>query len=115
MAIAPWYERVDGTPEIAVDQGDILRVRLRVVVPNAREFLVLDEPLPAGLEAVDASLRTTGRLGPFETPKRTSPTSYVARATTPGVFVRPPAHAEEMYNPALQGRSDGGRFVVAPR
>jgi uncharacterized protein YfaS (alpha-2-macroglobulin family) len=26
--------------------------------------------------------------------------------------VRPPAHAEEMYNPALQGRSDGGRFDV---
>ena len=38
--------------------------------------------------------------------------SYVARATTAGVFVRPPAHAEEMYNPALQGRTDGGRFVV---
>lgn len=38
--------------------------------------------------------------------------SYVARATTVGTFVRPPAHAEEMYNPALQGRSDGGRFVV---
>ena len=38
--------------------------------------------------------------------------SYVARATTPGVFVRPPAHAEEMYNPAVQGRSDGGEFTV---
>jgi hypothetical protein len=25
---------------------------------------------------------------------------------------RPPAHAEEMYNPAVQGRSDGGRFGV---
>jgi Large extracellular alpha-helical protein len=38
--------------------------------------------------------------------------SYVARATTAGSFVRPPAHAEEMYNPGLQGRSDGGRFDV---
>jgi uncharacterized protein YfaS (alpha-2-macroglobulin family) len=38
--------------------------------------------------------------------------SYVARATTPGIFVRPPAHAEEMYNPAVQGRSDGGEFTV---
>lgn len=38
--------------------------------------------------------------------------SYIARATTSGSFVRPPAHAEEMYNPALQGRSDGGRFGV---
>jgi alpha-2-macroglobulin len=38
--------------------------------------------------------------------------SYVARASTPGVFVRPPAHAEEMYNPAVYGRSDGGVFTV---
>ena len=43
--------------------------------------------------------------------------SYVARATTAGVFVRPPAQAEEMYNPAVHGRSDGGVFTVtrAPR
>ena len=41
--------------------------------------------------------------------------TYIARATTPGVFVRPPAHAEEMYNPAVQGRSDGGVFTVTPK
>jgi uncharacterized protein YfaS (alpha-2-macroglobulin family) len=40
--------------------------------------------------------------------------SYVARATTAGTFVRPPAHAEEMYNPAVHGRSDGGVFTVTP-
>ena len=38
--------------------------------------------------------------------------TYLARATTPGVFVRPPAHAEEMYNPAVYGESDGGEFTV---
>ena len=41
--------------------------------------------------------------------------TYVARATTPGAFVRPPAHAEEMYNPAVQGRSDGGLFTVTAK
>ena len=40
---------------------------------------------------------------------------YIARATTPGTFIRPPAHAEEMYNPAVNGRSDGGTFVVRQR
>ena len=40
--------------------------------------------------------------------------SYIARATTPGVFMRPPAHAEEMYNPSVSGRSDGGMFTVTP-
>ena len=41
--------------------------------------------------------------------------TYVARATTAGTFVRPPAHAEEMYNPSLGGRSEGGTFRVIPR
>jgi uncharacterized protein YfaS (alpha-2-macroglobulin family) len=41
--------------------------------------------------------------------------SYLARATTSGSFVRPPVHAEEMYNPAVHGRSDGGRFTVRER
>ena len=38
--------------------------------------------------------------------------SYVARATADGTFIRPPAHAEEMYNPSLGGRSEGGVFRV---
>ena len=41
--------------------------------------------------------------------------TYVARATTAGTFVRPPAHAVEMYNHSLGGRSDGGVFKVVPR
>lgn len=39
--------------------------------------------------------------------------SFVARATTPGQFVLPPAHAEEMYAPEVFGRSDGGTLEVA--
>jgi hypothetical protein len=38
--------------------------------------------------------------------------SYVARATTPGVFVVPPAKAEEMYSPETFGRSRGDRVIV---
>jgi uncharacterized protein YfaS (alpha-2-macroglobulin family) len=47
--------------------------------------------------------------------KGTYTVSYLARATTPGSFVRPPAHAEEMYNPAVYGRSDGGIFTVTQK
>ena len=47
--------------------------------------------------------------------KGTYTATYRARATTPGVFVRPPAHAEEMYNPGMNGRSDGGVFTVTER
>jgi uncharacterized protein YfaS (alpha-2-macroglobulin family) len=39
---------------------------------------------------------------------------YYARATTPGSFFVAPAHAEETYFPEVFGRSDSGRFTVAP-
>ncbi len=38
--------------------------------------------------------------------------SYVARATTPGEFVVPPARAEEMYSPEVFGRSASDRVIV---
>ena len=38
--------------------------------------------------------------------------SYVARATTPGRFVVPPARAEEMYAPETFGRSGTDLVVV---
>jgi uncharacterized protein YfaS (alpha-2-macroglobulin family) len=165
IEVERWYEDfATGKPTVRVAEGQLVRVRLRVTVPAERQFVVVDDPLPAGLEAVDLSLRTTGVLaGPGATPaersegeetasdedyypwgwyygswddgwwspfdhkelrddrvvyaatvlwKGTHNVTYVARATTPGVFVRPPAHAEEMYNPAVQGRSDGGVFTV---
>ena len=135
-----------------------------MTVPSDRQFVAVEDPLPAGLETVDLSLLTSGTLKPFLSAESeaadaaserdgdgplwqrwlygswddgwwspwehkaiyddrvvyfarmlwagTYTASYVARATTAGNFVRPPAHAEEMYNPGLQGRSDGGRFGV---
>ncbi|HYJ81184.1 MAG TPA: hypothetical protein VEW03_16335, partial [Longimicrobiaceae bacterium] len=44
--------------------------------------------------------------------------SYVARATTPGQFIVPPARAEEMYSPETFGRGKTDRVIVempAPR
>ncbi|RME57644.1 MAG: hypothetical protein D6790_13005, partial [Caldilineae bacterium] len=38
--------------------------------------------------------------------------TYVARATTPGEFIVPPAKAEEMYAPETFGRSGTDRLVV---
>jgi len=161
-----WYERfTDGQPITSAVEGDLVRVRLRVTVPSERRFVVLDDALPGGLEAVDLSLRTSTtargpgaaatadeegaegqgggegegwRFGSWDsgwwTPwdhreirddrvvyaaallwAGTWSTTYVARATTPGVFIRPPAHAEEMYNPGVNGRSDGGTFTVTAR
>jgi uncharacterized protein YfaS (alpha-2-macroglobulin family) len=162
IVVERWYERFDnGRPVTTVNEGDLVRARLRITVPSNREFVAVADPLPAGLEVVDLSLRTSGTVGPFETPeseaaeqagnrangsyygswyggwwspwehheirddrvvyfartlwKGTYTASYVARATTAGTFVRPPAYAEEMYNPSLGGRSDAGTFRILPK
>jgi hypothetical protein len=39
----------------------------------------------------------------------------IPRPTTAGRFVRPSAHAEEMYNPAANGRSEGGWFRIVEK
>jgi alpha-2-macroglobulin len=158
IRVERWYERYDTrAPTTSVAEGDLVRVRLRITVPTDRPFVVLDDPLPAGLEAIDLSLATTGVpagpaaadaestdlssmwafgmwdggwWSPFDHRELrddrvvyvasylwagTYSASYVARATTPGVFVRPPAVAEEMYNRAVQGRTDGGVFTVVAK
>jgi alpha-2-macroglobulin len=161
IVVERWYERFDdGKPTVEAREGELVRVRLRVTVPADRQFVAVEDMLPAGLEPVDLSLRTSGTLGPFKTATNqersdgqpgpiwqsllygswdsgwwspweykelrddrviyfarqlwtgTYSATYVARATTSGTFVRPPAHAEEMYNPAVHGRSDGGVFVI---
>jgi uncharacterized protein YfaS (alpha-2-macroglobulin family) len=159
IVVERWYERYsDGTPITSIKEGELVRVRMRVTVPTNRQFVAVEDPLPAGLEPIDLRMRTSATLAPFvstarQEPQRDGPlwqawmygswddgwwspwehneirddrvvyfarmlwkgsytATYIARATTAGSFVRPPAHAEEMYNPALQGRSDGGRFAV---
>lgn len=153
ITVERWYETLDtGEPVTRVDEGDLVRVGLRITLPQDRQFVVLDDPLPAGLEAVDLSLRTvqpegarfdgyerdessprwfgswsSGLWSPFEHQEirddrvvyssqymtaGSHTTSYVARATTAGTFVVPPAHAEEMYNPGVNGRTGGSSFTV---
>jgi uncharacterized protein YfaS (alpha-2-macroglobulin family) len=151
ISVERWYEGYDDRkPTTSVREGQLVRVRLRITVNGDRDFVAVEDPLPAGLEAVDLNLRTSAALQPPAWARNAgddrvgargyqgwwSPwehtemrddrvlyfarmlgrgswdISYVARATTAGRFVRPPAHAEEMYNPAVHGRSDGGWFTV---
>src|SRR5205085_10072183 len=43
----------------SVKAGDYVRVVVRVAVPATRRFVLVEGPLPAGLEAVNFSLPTT--------------------------------------------------------
>src|SRR5262249_26974282 len=163
IRVERWYGRFPGgAPITSVVEGDLVRVRIRVTVPTTRQFVVLDDALPAGLEAIDLSLRTAaatpgpgvqplepdqdqqqqdegrwaygtwdaGWWSPFDHREIRDdrvvysapllgggvyPAPYPPRATPRATSTPPPAHAEEMYNPGVNGRSDGGTFVVTSR
>ena len=146
------YEAVDNPSDVRRDAngdwhikaGARVRVKLTMVAPARRYHVALTDPLPAGLEALNPALATTGSLpaeanqpaargywwwwGPWYEHQNlrdqraeafTSTLwagvhdySYIARATTPGVFVVPPAKAEEMYAPETFGRSAGDVVIV---
>jgi alpha-2-macroglobulin len=111
--------------------GSIVRVRIGVVADRETHYCAIDDKLPAGLEPLNATLATTAssergglsdaatrtlsmisyaevrdqRVAFFvdEMPPGIYEFSYLARATTPGVFRRPAARAEAMYQPELHG------------
>ena len=49
-----------GAPLKTAAAGDLVEIRLTVIAPTDAYYLVLDDPLPAGLEAVNGTLQTTG-------------------------------------------------------
>ncbi len=54
-------------PITEIEQGELVRVRITLVTPAALHYLVVDDPLPAGFEAVDASILTDTVVPSFYT------------------------------------------------
>lgn len=55
----------DGTscpPVTEAQVGDEIRVKLTIIAPNSLYYLVVEDPLPSGAEAIDPSLATTSVL-----------------------------------------------------
>ncbi|MEM6646854.1 MAG: alpha-2-macroglobulin family protein, partial [Bacteroidota bacterium] len=118
--------------------GDLVQVTVRVTTPAARSYVVVDDALPAGLEALNTVFTTTASTIQQQSGIRTWWGSfnhmelrddrvllfadylrpgehtyrYVARATTSGTFVHPPLHATLMYQPSIQGRTASSRVHV---
>jgi len=160
FAITHEYTSIDDPAKrvTAVKLGETVRVKVTIIAPADRNYVVIEDLLPAGLEAVDARLKNVdpalkekleaertqasqkqfgGYMAPWfrwyyspwqqvdvrddravlqadRLPKGVYEYVYYARATTPGSFFVAPAHAEETYFPEVFGRSDSGRFTVAP-
>ena len=131
----------EGAPlasDATVEAGQLVRVTVRLQSPTTRSYIVVDDALPAGLEALNAAFDTSPTAarqqsgqerwwGSFNHTEirddrvllfadRLLPGghtyTYLARATTPGRFVHPPAQAEAMYSPEVMGRTASGRLTV---
>ena len=60
MAITRSYYKVGSDdPVKEVNAGDLVRVRLTIVAPETSYYVMVTDPLPAGLEGVNGSLNTT--------------------------------------------------------
>jgi uncharacterized protein YfaS (alpha-2-macroglobulin family) len=134
----------NAAPLSQVHAGDLVQVRLTVIAPNDLHDVVIEDPLPAGLEPLDAHLKTTStaatallkpepglqrswrtwshvdvrsdRVALFATylTRGAYQYTYLARANLAGEYRVLPANGREQYFPEVFARSDGRRFTVLP-
>ena len=150
ITVSRSYEAVERPDEVvhekdgawSVRAGSYVRVRLQVVVQDRRHYVVVDDPLPAGLELVNTEYKTSAhhaldeerdgerfdysswRFNHRELRDERSlhfadelePGAYtltvIARATARGTYIVPPTRSEEMYHPEVFGRSATDRMTV---
>ncbi len=133
------YYALDGT-ELdgrAFAVGDRF-VTVLTVVPfeDSEARLMIDDPLPAGLEIDNPSLLRSGDVGAlswlslseaehseFRSDRFLSAVdlrsrnpvtlAYIARAVSPGIFHHPAASVEDMYRPDYRARTETGRITVS--
>jgi len=115
----------------SVDEGETVRVRIRVVTSGLRRRVVVELPLPAGFRTLPASedpapsvpspwdsIEERGReLHLF---KDVMPTgvyehTLLLRAVTPGTWRVPPVRARARHNPGVTGRSASEELIITPR
>ena len=129
MSIERKLVNLDGKklhPE-SIQLGDVVKVRLRVRTDESRNYIAIDDKLPAGFEALNAALAnnqtvTSSAMSQAakrglrflshhelrdervvffvdKMPQGTLEFEYLVRATTAGTYTRPAATVEAMYDP----------------
>ncbi len=119
---------------VSVAAGRVFDVGVRTIVDHPVDRLVIDDPLPAGFEAVDTAFRTTLQAIVPQSNSWQIDTSqiyrdrvvayashlepgvydlhYLVRSVTPGAFAWPGAHAYLRDAPEQFGRSAGTTLNV---
>jgi hypothetical protein len=66
IIVSRQYSLAEDERETAISQatvGDTIRVRLTIIAPQDLHYVVVEDPIPAGTEGVDQSLKTTSVVG----------------------------------------------------
>jgi uncharacterized protein YfaS (alpha-2-macroglobulin family) len=136
-----YRDRRTGEPLAQLRPGQLVRVDLTVELPEDAFYMIVEDKLPGGLEALNSELNTTSRVATaFEQTTfywqsygynnkevRSDRVSffitemkagryvyrYLARATHAGEFTALPAEAYAMYDAATWGRSSSQTVTVA--
>ncbi len=118
-----------GPFRIRVTEGDLVRLRVRVITDTIRRRTRVDVPIPAGLHPVtdedsgpaarpswDAMeyLGHTVRLFKDVQEPGVYEYSITLRAETPGTWVLPPVRARALHNPGVTGKSASEEIVILP-
>ncbi|MEY8830437.1 alpha-2-macroglobulin family protein [Sedimentitalea sp. XS_ASV28] len=138
-AISRSHYSMDGAP---LDPGRLVVGTRFVTVLRIDPFeesaarLMIDDPLPAGVEIDNPNLLRAGDVAALDWLSLSDAThtefrsdrflaavdmhkagpvtlAYVARAVTPGRFHHPAASVEDMYRPRFRARTETGRVTVA--
>lgn len=66
IIVSRHYSLAEDERETAISQarvGDTIRVKLTIIAPQDLHYVVVEDPIPAGTEGVDQSLKTTSVVG----------------------------------------------------
>lgn len=95
------------TSPLRIARGDLVRVDLFVSVPGARHFVVVEDPVPGGLEPVNVDLATSSSVDAAKASARFAPDSwYFTRDSWTGYG----AYFASFYHQEL--RFDAARFYA---
>lgn len=129
-----------GQPLETVEAGQLVQIRLTVDLPTQGSYIIIEDHLPGGLEALNEGLATTSHVadaynGPTyrwqqlgynykevfgdrvsffvtEMDPRPLTINYYARATQAGSFTAMPTEVSAMYDATLWGRSASNQIVI---
>lgn len=141
LSISRSYRLVEGDRRAdgAYNVGDLVEVQLTVEAQAEAWYVVIEDPLPAGFEALNERINPVA-YGDASTPRYwyewgynrkdiyddrvtffvtqlwpgTHAYTYLMRATTPGEFSALPAQAYPMYAAEMWGRSASHQVHIAP-